>query len=740
MNPLTRILALLTIGAFLMTSSRLLAKAPLPTIDSLKAAAIQATEDTLISRLYNDISTEYAQDYKLLDSALVYGQLAHEMALKSNHLKEKARAAYNLAYAFDLSGQLREALDHYELARVYYTELGDNEKVASCMHGKGVACYFEGDYGKSLDYYLQALEFERAKKLRKEEANTLLNIGVLYRIEENYEEAIDIYQQNILIRKELKDSLNLARVYNNLGVVYTYQNKFEQAIAYLDSGLVIYKAIRDTFNLANIYITLGDAYLENDQDLEVARRHLLKGYEIMRGYNDKNHQSKALLYLGQLETKTGNHQKARSYLLEGIQVLKGSNLEDVRRDLYKALSTAEANLALYQEAYKSLHQSFQLDDTIKSKEKLKYKEEMQAKYEMEKKEREIVELNAQNTISNLKLSNARRNTFILLVALTAFALLIFGLYRLYQKIKTQRNLIADTLREKEDILDNLKRAQQQIIQSEKMASLGQITAGIAHEINNPISFITSYTEAIQLNLKDIDPLLTRVKELGHKDATEEIKEMQALRDEIDLPFLQQEMDQLLTGINNGTKRTAEIVQNLKYFSRSDHGRKEPINLLQVIDATLQVMHNELKKITQVEKDYEVLPLIHARSGQLNQVFFNLISNAADAIRARYQPSDPPRGLIAITARSFDKEVFISIEDNGIGISPLVGQKVFDPFFTTKAVGEGAGLGLSMSHGIIEQHGGKIELISELNQGAKFIIRLPIDRQVPVAAAKTSQKN
>ncbi|MEM6987050.1 MAG: ATP-binding protein, partial [Pseudomonadota bacterium] len=206
-------------------------------------------------------------------------------------------------------------------------------------------------------------------------------------------------------------------------------------------------------------------------------------------------------------------------------------------------------------------------------------------------------------------------------------------------------------------------------------------------------------------LEDINPLLEKIKVLGSADPGTEIKDLKTIRDTLDLPFLQDEMGQLLRGINNGTQRTAEIVQNLKYFSRSDHGRKSPINMLQVIDTTLEIMHNELKRITRIEKKYEPLPLISANPGQFNQVFFNILTNAADAIKAKHPPQDPPLGLITISTRVKGDEAVISIADNGIGISSLVSQKVFDPFFTTKGVGEGAGLGLSMSHGVIEQHNG-----------------------------------
>ena len=194
----------------------LLLQLPLPAntiVDSLKAELKQPHHDTVTIQLYNWIAAELKEDFKLTDSAVYYAGRAHQLALKANYKQGKAEAAYNLAYAYDMGGKLKDALKHYELARQYYTAIGNKAWIAQSMHGKGVACYFQSDYGKSLEYYMEALTFEREQGLLEMEANTLLNMGVVYRLMENYEEAITINQRNIKIRKQLNDSINLAKVY-----------------------------------------------------------------------------------------------------------------------------------------------------------------------------------------------------------------------------------------------------------------------------------------------------------------------------------------------------------------------------------------------------------------------------------------------------------------------------------------------------------------------------------------------
>lgn len=693
--------------------------------DSLKTTLHSTSNSTDRLVLLNEIAQAYADDYKLLDSAISYATQAHTLALQLENVEAKAEAAYTLAYAYDLKGKLKNALENYELARQYYSVVGNDTMVATAMHGKGVACYFQGDYGRSLEYYLDALSFERAHQLMEKEANTLLNMGVVYRILERYDEAVDIFQQNIKVRKQLQDSVNLAKAYNNLGVVFTYKKQLDQAVTYLDSSLHIYQQLNDSFYIANVFITLGDAYLEAGNNLDSARYYLANGYNIMRKIDDNVHQSKALLYLGQVELKDNNPAIAQTYFEEGLKVLEDSELDEIKRDILIELANALHSLGKDQNAYLRLKEAFDLNADILSEEKVRYTEEMQVKYETEKKERELSELNAEHTITQLKLSNSRRTTLLLSLGLFLLAGLLIGLYFLNKKIKAQRNLISQTLEEKEKLLEDLKKAQQRIIQSEKMASLGQLTAGIAHEINNPINFISANAQALQMDLEELKPLLETIEKIGEKDPRTAILALQSIRKKLDIPFLQEEMATLLEGIRSGSERTASIVKGLKNFSHPGKTTLEPVNLHQCIDTTLDIMQSEFKHKATVTKSYGNLPLVPAMRTQINQVLLNLISNAIDALKDYYPANEPPTGQIKISTGQQENKVFIKIQDNGPGIPGEHQEKIFDPFFTTKDVGAGTGLGLSISYSIIEQHGGNIEVQSEEGQGTTFTIWLPI---------------
>ncbi len=266
--------------------------------------------------------------------------------------------------------------------------------------------------------------------------------------------------------------------------------------------------------------------------------------------------------------------------------------------------------------------------------------------------------------------------------------------------------------ELEDKHQQILQTQAQLVQSEKLASIGQLVAGVAHEINNPVSFISSGLPALR---RDVDQLSEMVPE-AQQDAR-----YQKIRTRIVT---------LVDVIAEGARRTTEIIKSLRTFSRQDEAQLETIDLNQGLDSTLNLLHNLTKNRIQVVKSYSDLPLVQCYGSQLNQVFMNLLVNSIQAIDGH--------GTITVTTQRVDQDhVAITVRDTGRGMTEEVKKKIFDPFFTTKPVGEGTGLGLSISHGILEQHQASLELESELGKGSEFTIRLPI-YQRPKPDNTTSQ--
>lgn len=264
----------------------------------------------------------------------------------------------------------------------------------------------------------------------------------------------------------------------------------------------------------------------------------------------------------------------------------------------------------------------------------------------------------------------------------------------------------------------LKSAQAKLVESEKMASLGVLTAGVAHEINNPVNFITGGIESINENFQDLKELLKFISEPTPDKNPEELwKLATALQKKIDLKNLVPEMELLIGTIRNGALRTSEIVKGLRNFTRLDEVEMKMASVLEGINNTLAILNNKLKDHIEVIKEYEEIPDLLCFPGQLNQVFMNILGNAADAIE--------DKGEIRISVKQIADQIVISIRDNGAGMSEEVKAHIFEPFYTTKEVGNGTGLGLSISYGIIEKHKGTIVVKSEPGKGTEFIITLPI---------------
>lgn len=280
-------------------------------------------------------------------------------------------------------------------------------------------------------------------------------------------------------------------------------------------------------------------------------------------------------------------------------------------------------------------------------------------------------------------------------------------------------------------LETLKGAQSQLVHSEKMASLGQLTAGIAHEINNPINFISSGMKSIEFTIDAVREILAKYDELD-KDiskAADVMKQVKQLKDNHEYDEIMAELDVMIRDVNYGVTRTIEIVKGLRVFSRLDEEEMKRANINENLDATLVLLRNKTKNRIKLSKFYdENMHDIDCYPGQLNQVFMNIINNAIQAI-----PEDREDGEIVLYTEETPEDICIRIKDNGVGIPDEVKNRIWEPFFTTKAVGVGTGLGMSISYSIIEKHHGKIELQSEVGKGTEFIITVP-------RVAKDMQKN
>jgi two-component system, NtrC family, sensor kinase len=286
---------------------------------------------------------------------------------------------------------------------------------------------------------------------------------------------------------------------------------------------------------------------------------------------------------------------------------------------------------------------------------------------------------------------------------------------LEQKVEERTDELNKTLK-------NLKETQSQLVDAEKMSSLGQLTAGIAHEINNPINFVSSNIPPLKQDIDDLKAIIEKYDEIkDSSNINEKLNEADKLKQELDYEFLKTELNTIISGIDNGAKRTAEIVKGLRNFSRLDENDLMLADINEGITSTLTILKSASNNI-EIKAKLNPLPEINCYPGKLNQAFLNLINNAIYAVNEN--TSRIESGKIEIATYDNENNITIKISDNGIGIPAEVKEKIFDPFYTTKKIGDGTGLGLSIVYRIIESHKGKIELNSILNKGTSFTITLP----------------
>lgn len=266
----------------------------------------------------------------------------------------------------------------------------------------------------------------------------------------------------------------------------------------------------------------------------------------------------------------------------------------------------------------------------------------------------------------------------------------------------------------------LSMTQDQLMQSEKLASIGHLAAGVAHEINNPIGYIFSNFSTLEIYIDSLLEILNAYEKMEQDQfSAKAARELHTVRKNIDIAYLKEDIPALMRESREGISRVRKIVQDLKDFSRADTAAQwQWANLHQGIDSTLNIVNNEIKYKANIVKSYGVLPDVECLPSQINQVVMNLVVNAAHSIQGS-------QGTISITTKVVAQDVHIEIADTGAGIAPENLSRIFDPFFTTKPVGQGTGLGLSLAYGIIQKHHGDILVSSVLGKGTTFTLRLPI---------------
>jgi signal transduction histidine kinase len=537
----------------------------------------------------------------------------------------------------------------------------------------------EGDYKKALSILLESLEASSTYKVHDSiRINILTNIGITYSALDMNSISIDTLIIVESYYKEIERVGKLARIQDLIAEIYLKQGKITDALNYSKGSVQNALSYGDLTILRDCYKTLSDIYQESDDF-----KNALKFYGLYSELNDSISMVRAAEKdeLNFLERRNTDRERSmiRLILDEEIEELTLENLR-IRVEKYQK----EIELYMTERA-------------------------------LEKEEQK------------------RRYLILVFIFLACLLILIVIGYIAKQKdnklLKQQKKSILSInkeLKSKNDAVESgikkLKETQSKLVESEKMASLGQLTAGVAHEINNPVNFISSNLRPLKLSIEEIMEILNEYRKLNDSESEgSSLEKAKQLEDKYDIEYLIKELKTILDGISDGADRTKEIVLGLRNFSRLDKHELKEVILSEMIDSSLVLLRNHYKDRIEIIKSYDPdISYVECYPGQLSQVLMNILSNAIQAIDGQ--------GTITVKTELSGKEAKITISDTGKGIPNDELDNIFDPFYTTKEVGEGTGLGLSISYGIIQEHNGRIDVESKMGVGTSFKIFIPIRQE------------
>lgn len=699
---------------------------------ALMAAADIGDSDTESKSLYQVAQMNFMeQDY---ESALTYFFRTEE-ALKHVGKPRELTEAYNGV------GRTYFAMDKDSLALNYFMKALDNSEMNGLDKSvPGCLVHIASVYEKIGKYDVAISNFERALSMEREAGRDSRTIQILnqmagtYQKTKNAEQSINHAQQALALSRRQDDKQGVRQACTSLAMCYRVIGDYKKSLEYLEISMATKDSLfnaEKSLALANLEANYAIERKENENQLLKQREEAIQaeldesrwrtiglGAILMsalafiallfrlnknRQRNNQQLQQQKLV----LETKTKELALTSAALREREEMFRGFYeqsplgiaLFDEENNHFTRCNQRLSNLIGYTEEElknKTIRDITHPDDVETDRESF-YNYINGKGGDVYFREKRLVHKNGDSVWVNTSISLLHNNV---------------------GEVKSIIVMVSDITEEKQ-MEEDLHLAQTQLLQADKMASLGQLTAGLAHEINNPVNYIYSGIGGLEKNLH---ALMQVVEEYEGIQTMEDFpvvkKRIQVLKEDMDYAEVQEDISELMIGIKEGAERTGNIVRSLQDFSRTDRDVYTQANIHTGLESTLFILKNALKDQVTVHKDFaDDLQEIECYPGQLNQVFMNIISNAVHAIGNQ-------QGAIFIHTQNTSTGIQIKIKDTGKGMPKAVQKRIFDPFFTTKEVGKGTGLGLSISYGIIKKHGGFIRVESEEGKGTCFVIELP----------------
>jgi two-component system, NtrC family, sensor kinase len=609
----------------------------------------------------HDSLGEYAQ-------ALEHHHASLQISREIGHRLGEASALTNIGNVHYELGEYPQAIEYHQASLVIHREIGNRYGEAGTLTNIGNVEVALGEYPDALEHTRAGLIIFQETGFRNGEASALNNIGSVQQALGENAQALEEYQASLRIYQEIGDRYGQATTLTNIGSVHQLLGEYSQALEYHQASLRIHQEIGDRNGEANVLVNIASVY-QAQGVFDAALRNAEAAVEIAGDIGSRAELVRAMLVRGRTYTSMNRPGDAIDTFEAVISLAVEMGEKPVELEAHALISREHEKLGNLARALEHIRRHIDLNQEVLGEETRRtiHRREMSWRIELARREAEIERL---RTVE---------------------------LKRAFDELESAHA--------------ELKAAQSSLVQSEKMASLGQLTAGIAHEINNPINFVSASVRPIERNLghlhQVIDDLVSRLP----------ADEQSEYRQEQDIDETIEELDGLMRSVATGAARTAEIVAGLRSFSRLDEGGLKCVDLHEGLDATVTILSGNLSAGIDLEREYGELPLVECYPGEINQVFLNVLSNAIKAIEGS--------GRVTVRTMATGADVRIEISDTGCGMTPEVKQRIFEPFFTTRDVGEGRGLGLSIVWGIVEKHGGSIDVESSAGEGSRFIITLPV---------------
>ena len=690
--------------------------------------------------------TGLAQEFSNTNAAMDSLQKALRIIKRTGDKQGIATIHQSIGWIYEYRTNTKSAMEHYLIAKSIYEETGNQKKLGYLMSLIGINQRYTGNYGDAIESQMHALKIGREIKDTVTIKEALLALGFTYMKVEKWPEALAYQKQALDLLIHKGDSTGIARVYNDMGVTHMSMDSLDAAIKDHKAALTIREKTNDYYAIASSYFYLGNIYQKQarypealecfnqsytfsgkggysinkmDCQLEIGsilhtlgKNDLaLKNYREVLKFSLEKENWKGTVWaseaIGDVYLGEGKTSLAINWLNKAVSKVPPSKFS-MLNSIYKKLSDAYVLEGNYKMGYENYVLFKQTKDSLLVAENADKIITLTNRFEFENKQallNDRYDKAMQLKQAEIEKQKLTRNFSLLGMGIILILAIIFFL-RFVEKKRLNDKL--------QLTLSNLQKTQTQLVQAEKMASLGELTAGIAHEIQNPLNFVNNFSE-VSVDL---------INDLGEEIENNNTEEIKALAEDLKLN---------LEKIENHGKRASSIVNGMLDHSRKGSGQKEPTDINNLADEYLRLAYHGYrakdKSFSSGFKTYmdKSLPKANVVTQDIGRVLLNLINNAFFAVSEKSKEQNKDyKPFVTVSTIADGNRLIVKVEDNGKGIPANVKNKIFQPFFTTKAAGEGTGLGLSLSYDIITKgHGGDLKVESREGEGSTFIIQIPI---------------